>query len=229
MQTQEEVAYQALKELIVHQALPIGEFLSQRMLAARVGVAVITLRASLRRLEQNGLIENVPKWGVRIPAVTVDNIRDRYYLREVLEVAALGRFHGAISPLRAARLRELALACDIVMGVTSEMINIFARAHTELHRFIAECADSKLLLESLDCLLLKGFMFRNAAYVWSQNWVNSPDHHTRLVETLLDRDIAEATIALRAHIQEGMRGELAMLASQHSAGMAEESRAGTLV
>lgn len=87
--TVEEQAYLSLRQEILGGELPAGEFLSQRKLAARSGVSVISVRGALRSLENEGLIENAPKWGVRIPQDTPATFTDRYFMRETLEVGLI--------------------------------------------------------------------------------------------------------------------------------------------
>ncbi|MFW5843559.1 MAG: GntR family transcriptional regulator, partial [Spirochaetota bacterium] len=111
-QTKEDLAYHGLKELIVLGELPRGTFLSQRMLAAKCGVNVVTVRGALRQLENDGLIENVPQWGVRIPEETEEAVRDRYFLREILEVAAVRKIVGRRDEIDPAELTARAVACD---------------------------------------------------------------------------------------------------------------------
>ena len=108
METKEDIAYGKLKHLILAGQLPRNEFLSQRMLAEKADSVVITVRAALRRLEKDGLVEGVPKWGFRIPQETEETVRDRYFVRELLEAAAARRIVGDHTEEDAVRLRRLA-------------------------------------------------------------------------------------------------------------------------
>ena len=97
--TNEEMAYHLLRDLLLRGELPVGKFLSQRMLCERAGVAEVTVRPALRLLQNEGLIEYIPRWGVRVPVETEDSLRDRYFMREVLEVAAFKRVIELNNPL----------------------------------------------------------------------------------------------------------------------------------
>src|SRR6056297_139001 len=124
--TNEDVVYERLRDLILAGHEPRGEFLRQRDLAARLDTAVVTLRCALRRLENEGLVENVPKWGVRIPVETRREIEERYFVREALEVAALGRILEAGPPDARGRLREAARRCDALAEDDPENITEFS-------------------------------------------------------------------------------------------------------
>jgi DNA-binding GntR family transcriptional regulator len=135
--TSEEIARNHLRSMILQGELPTDVFLSQRWLAERVGVAVVTLRAALRSIEKEGIIENVPRWGVRIPGETEQSIIDRYYLREILEVAAVQRIVQRNDPADAARLRFLAEQCEVLSGQVPLDVNGFAQKHFDFHHTIA--------------------------------------------------------------------------------------------
>jgi GntR family transcriptional regulator, rspAB operon transcriptional repressor len=205
--TCEEQVFQAMRTGIVNGDVPVGEFLSQRKLAAQFDTSLITARAALRRLESLGLIENVPRWGVRIPQDTPDNVRDRYFVREVLELTALRRALSDMTAERAAHLMELAAACDRIQSQEDEAIRRFADAHMALHRGLVEYADSLLLLDQYDRLMARNLMLVNARRGWGQGDCD-PQHHQTLIRAMLDHSAAQATTALRAHIRRGLEREL---------------------
>jgi len=206
--TCEQKAFEDLRQLIVSRRLPIGEFLSQRKLAGMIGCSVITLRAALRRLESDGLIENVPRWGVRIPAETAEQLRDRYFLREVLEVAAARRAAERMDGHIATRLRSLARTCDALAGAAEPDARQFAEAQLALHHYIAECSGSRLLMELLDRLSLRSLMRMNAAGHHARGADRRATRHQDLAEAILSGDPDEAEAAVREHVQQNLQNEL---------------------
>lgn len=212
--TQEDIALERLRNAILDGDLPAGEFLSQRKLAGRVGAAVVTVRGALRRLENEGLIENVPRWGVRIPVETEDTVRDRYYLREILEGAAAQRIAGTLSENQAEQLLELARQCDEAEGEGEAAIQEFAARHQALHRFVAEASGSPLLQQTLERLFVRGAMVTNARRGWSQGRSREPEHHQRLAQTLIAGPAAAAGEAMQEHVRQGLQAELSTLAAE---------------
>ncbi len=129
LKTKEEKACDALREFILSGAVPTGEFFSQRRLADRIGAAVVTVRAALRQLENEGLVESIPKWGVRIPQETRASLQDRYYLREVFEVEAVGQIVSRRDVIDKETLRRLAIQCDELVGDSADIPTDFGTAH----------------------------------------------------------------------------------------------------
>jgi DNA-binding GntR family transcriptional regulator len=70
-----------LRRLIVEGALPPGSRLTVAALAARLGVSATPLRAALRLLEGEGLVESHAHRGARVRELAPQDIRNLYRLR----------------------------------------------------------------------------------------------------------------------------------------------------
>jgi DNA-binding GntR family transcriptional regulator len=81
MTTAEDDATDRLRRLIVEGALPPGAKLTVAALSARLGVGATPLRAALRLLEGEGLVESLPHRGARVRALSPQDIRNLYRLR----------------------------------------------------------------------------------------------------------------------------------------------------
>lgn len=213
--TSEEIARNQLRSMILQGELPTDVFLSQRWLAERVGVAVSTLRTALRSLEKESIIENVPRWGVRIPGETEQGIIDRYYVREILEVAAVQRIVQRNNAGEAARLRLLAEQCEVMASQSPLDVNGFAQKHFDFHHAIAACSGSQLLAETLDRTFLRTMVLYNIR----QGWKRDIDRlsHVVLVQDILSGDMGRAQAAVREHIARGLQRELNALRDQRAA------------
>ena len=81
MTTAEDAVIAQLRRLIVEGALPPGAKLTVAALAARLGVSATPLRAALRLLEGEGLVESHPHRGARVRVLAPQDIRNLYRLR----------------------------------------------------------------------------------------------------------------------------------------------------
>ena len=212
MKTSEEITYDRLKGLIINNKLPQGEFLSQRKLAESVGATIVTLRSSLRLLENDGLVENVPKWGVRIPVESEESIRERYYVRELLEVGAVDRMLELNAPSTRKVLMEKAAACDAVELNGPESFQDFARKHTDFHLTITQLSGNQLLCKELSRLNFRSMMLSNAKYGWEVQGENlNKSHHRDFVRAIFENDRTTALQVVKEHIRRGCRQEIETL------------------
>lgn len=212
MKTCEEIAYDQLKELILTGELPAGEFLPQRGLAQQVGATIVTLRSALRLLGNDGLIENVPKWGVRIPVDTIKSVTDRYYVRELLEVGAAEKLLENPTRDMQTELIGLAKECDRMAPDSPESYRGFAEKHIRLHLRMAELSGNQLLVQTLTRLNFRSMMLSNARNAWMiQLEYLQNAHHENFIRELFSLPRAEALNTVHTHIRRGLRMELAVL------------------
>ncbi|MDD1793647.1 GntR family transcriptional regulator [Enterovibrio makurazakiensis] len=77
-----ETAYQAVRQMVLSNELEVGSYYLEEALARRIDVSRTPLREACIRLAQEGLIEPVPRRGIYIKPISLDE------LHEVLEVVA---------------------------------------------------------------------------------------------------------------------------------------------
>lgn len=212
LQTKETLAYSKLKTLILEGQFPKDKFLSQRMLATKVNTNISTIRSVLRLLESDNLIENVPQWGVRIPEETEEVLKDRYFMRELLEVGAVKQIikRRDLLDFSGISIIEKAKLCDELSKDVSKNIEKFAKAHFEFHIELAKQSGSPLLLQSLSRIHFKSLILSHAQRGWA---LGASINHVLLVEAILHDEEQKAIDATIKHIRGGLQSELHALQS----------------
>jgi DNA-binding GntR family transcriptional regulator len=84
-----ELAVRRLRAEIVGGAFAPGERLVEEQLTRRFGISRAPLREALRLLGQQGLVEHLPRRGVRVVQLSSRDIDELFSLRDVLERFAL--------------------------------------------------------------------------------------------------------------------------------------------
>jgi DNA-binding GntR family transcriptional regulator len=208
LRTKEEQAYEDVKAMILSGGLPKDVFLSQRMLAAKVDTNITTIRTALRQLERDGLIENVPRWGVRIPVETEERLRDLYFVRDILEIAAVRRIIELRDSVDAAILREKAKIADAFARKLPDNVVAFSQAHFDFHLEVAKQSGSELLFYSLNRVHFRNWLLWHDVRLWKNRHLID---HQKLVEIILTAPEGEAIKYMRLHINNGLENELAEL------------------
>jgi DNA-binding GntR family transcriptional regulator len=81
--------YERLKQQILHGEIEPGERLMQIQVAESLKASRTPVREAFRRLEQDGLVERVPRGGVRVTRLELETIQDVFGIRKVLEAYAI--------------------------------------------------------------------------------------------------------------------------------------------
>ena len=99
---------QTLRTEIIEGRLAPGQRLTERALTEMLDVSRTVLRESLRQLEAEGLISLVPNKGPMVRALTVEEARELYRIREMLEGLGARLFAETAKPAQVKAL-EVAL------------------------------------------------------------------------------------------------------------------------
>ena len=86
-----EAALDELQDSILSGELAPGAPLRLEELATRLGMSISPVREAVRRLESLGLAVHVPHRGARVSELALDDLRDTYEVRLVLEPLAVRR------------------------------------------------------------------------------------------------------------------------------------------
>ncbi|MEV0703580.1 GntR family transcriptional regulator [Saccharopolyspora sp. NPDC050389] len=91
--------FTAIREEIMNGGMPAGHRLRIRDIAAQLGTSVMPVREAIRRLEEAGLAESIPHKGAVVRGLTLEELRQIYHVRRLLEVdaARLGAPHATES------------------------------------------------------------------------------------------------------------------------------------
>lgn len=84
-----DLAAEKIRELLLAGTLTPGERVREEWLSSRLGISRPPLREAIRVLVHQGLLERMPRRGVRVVSLTAGDISDIYSLRSVLDRFAL--------------------------------------------------------------------------------------------------------------------------------------------
>jgi DNA-binding GntR family transcriptional regulator len=79
---------EVLRDMVVSGALSPGERINEAELAARLGISRGPLREAIQRLGAQGFMEFRQNRGAFVPTITLDQARQMYEVRELIEVKA---------------------------------------------------------------------------------------------------------------------------------------------
>ena len=174
-----------------------GERLRERELVERYGVARHTLRAALRQLAGEGLVQIEPHRGATVARLSPDDVCWLYELRAALELEAAhlalerhgGRMPGAVYDALAALVR----ACERSETSWSEI----SHAHADLHGAIVAASQSPRIVAAHASLTgeLLLFLLQLQPHVDAEQI--AADH-----VALIDGLEREGVVALRTHLRE---------------------------
>ncbi|MFC4948747.1 GntR family transcriptional regulator [Pseudonocardia sp. GCM10023141] len=199
-----ELAVRQLRSEILSGALAPGERLVEEQLTRRFGTSRAPLREALRLLGQQGLVEHLPRRGVRVVELSARDIDELFSLRDNLEQFALQCALGDSSvpdPAALATLHDTVVWIEeaSVSGVAAD----HAAAHREFHLALVALAGHHHLLRVYEPLLLQLQLYMATNMRREAEHHRSPREgavrHRRLYEAIACGDLAAARYELDHH------------------------------
>ena len=212
-------AYQGIRDKILKGELPLGAAISRRRLADEFGVSFLPVSEAIQRLEEEGLVESQPRVGTRVRIPTPQDLRERYIMREALEVQSARLFAEKASSDERLELRSMAARLDALTGESADGQGdqqFFFKAqmyHLTFHMRIAECTGCTALCEAIhkNQVLIFNWLYDAAA-----DFHMPPRWHQDLIQEVAGNSPDAADVAMRRHVRHGMEEIQAQIAFQFS-------------
>jgi DNA-binding GntR family transcriptional regulator len=197
------IVYEAIRESISSGKIAQGTKLKQLALADQLGVSQQTVREALARLVDSGLVIQQPKKGFITKKVSLDDQKDIYKLRAMLEGFAMEEAVEVISEEELERMRKLLpMTAALKDGIPIEAIRL---ANRKFHMIPVLATKNKHLIRVLKQILDLA-MTRYQKEVSQEERENSAkgdfDAHTAILEALKARDGQRARQEMVKHIDE---------------------------
>ncbi|MGX6602166.1 GntR family transcriptional regulator [Micromonosporaceae bacterium Da 78-11] len=192
-----ELAVDRLRRDILSGRTGPGERLVEEQLTRRLGISRAPLREAMRLLAQQGLVEHIPRRGVRVATLSDDDVRELYEVRDVLERHAVTSMpaHPDLTGLRAA-VEVMRKATE-----TDDRLEL-ANAHRRFHVQVVTLSGNRQLAELYESILVRiqlymaVNMLREAEVARAEDGVH---RHERLLEAVEGGDNAGILAALNVH------------------------------
>lgn len=205
-----DAVYQEIRRRILDNVYPPGHQVLEQALATELGVSRTPLREALIRLQKEGLVEVVPRHGVRVLPVSPTDMREIYEILTALESMA-----AELAARRRPSDTELApleqASRDMVRALRADDLDAWAEADERFHRLLVELSGNRLLAQSALNFWDRAHRARRFTLRLRPKPVDSTKEHTELVERIRAGDAQGANEVNRAHRERASRELLAIL------------------
>lgn len=197
-----ERLYRALRQRILTGAVPPGQALTLRGLAAEAGLSMTPAREAVRRLVAEGALALSSSGRVTTPLLSEDRLEELASLRALIEpelaARALPRAHFALIE------RMATINAAISDSVTRRDPVGYIRSNLEFHRSLYLRAQAPAILAVLETVWLQLGPTMAALYARTPRH-DPPRHHRTILAALRAGDEPSLRLAVRADVTHGLR------------------------
>lgn len=186
--------YQSLRKWIISGELEPGEKLKDKELAAQLGVSRTPVRESLRKLEDEGLVETAPNRWTRVSLIRFSDAEHIYPIIEQLELLSLSLAFPHLSKHHVQQMRKLNVRLNDALedGNAVEAASV----DSEFHQIVIDAAGNSELSSVLEQLKVKYHRIELTYFSSLKALTASVEEHEAIVSALEEKNIDAARAAL---------------------------------
>ena len=198
-------AYREIRRRIMDNEYPPAHQVLEHQLAAELGMSRTPVREALIRLKNEKFIQIIPRHGMRVVPLSLDQLRDVYEVLTALELMAIERLMRSGPDGKALAVLDQALS-EMDLAVKQRDTDARVRAIERFHRGLIDlCGNAQLA---------------SMAYMmWDQG------HRARMATSRLRSDLEQSNVEYRAVVDAIRRGNVKEAVAHHRQHRERTSRA----
>jgi len=190
-----EKAFTSLHQMILAGVLEPGARLPIDDLAEMLGMSAMPVREAVRHLGAMGLVESVPHKGARITELSVEDLREVYTARLILEPLAI---YGTVTAFTEEHAANAGIALDAMSKHPVGSVEQWS-AHSAFHLGLYRAQGSSWLVRLIQPLWDSSERYRLSAASPHPGGARR-DEHEKLLQACLHHDPAYAAFELYNHL-----------------------------
>jgi DNA-binding GntR family transcriptional regulator len=186
-ESQTEQAHRQIEEMIITLELPPGASVSEATLSARIGISRTPVRMAIKRLEHQGLITCVPRKGVFIRQLRVEDELAVLEVRRPLERMLACKAARSTTEAQRQTLR-FCVECMVQAALAGD-VRRYLHFDSECDRIIYETSRNPFAIDFVELLYTHSRRFW-VAYSKQADWIKIARLHEDMMNAVADGDEA---------------------------------------
>src|SRR5436305_4742091 len=196
-------AYERFQQQLIASRIRPGQFVSQRELAALIGLPLGAIREVIPRLEAEGLLQTAPQRGLQIATVDVKLVRNAFQLRAIIEREAAAQFALTASDaeMDAIEAAHRGVVAEARRGVTPPLLEKAQAIDWGLHDRMVDALQNEIVSGIYRVNSLRIRLIRLDRVMLDEQVLGpAMDEHLAVIAALRTRDPHHAIAAIDAHL-----------------------------
>ena len=169
-----------------------GDIVDQNSFIEILGVSKTPIREAINTLETEGLVTILPRRGVLVSSISLDDVQHIYEAREVLEPI--------VAELAAKRADKEVLKSYKESFQTEQSDAGTIKMDVSFHQYIASATGNPYLIKVMDMLTIQNTRITVLGAKVPERLEESNKEHIRIIDAMLERDGEAAKQTMTDHI-----------------------------
>ncbi len=199
-----DAAYAQLRQRILDNVWPPGHRALEQEVALALGMSRTPVREALVRLQNEGLVEVIPRHGMRVLPVSPADMQEIYQILTALECMA-AELVAARKPTVEALAPLVNATTAMAKALKAEDLEAWAAADERFHHHLVELSGNRQLQGTVLNYRDRAHRARMFTLRLRPKPVNSTQEHMQMLERLRAGDVEGAARVTRAHRERANR------------------------
>ena len=180
-----EQVYEFLRDEIQNRSLLPGSTINPNEISKQLGISKTPLRDAIIQLEIEGFVTILPRRGVTVKKLTLQEIRDSYQIVGALEGSVILNEFDKISASHISQMEKL--NAEQKNALESEDYDKYYRLNLDFHNIFNSLSDNETLMQLITPFKQRLYDFPRRGYIkeWEMN--NCNEHH-QFIELVKKKD-----------------------------------------
>ncbi|PIE55118.1 MAG: hypothetical protein CSA35_01395 [Dethiosulfovibrio peptidovorans] len=196
-----DLAYQAIKSMILSKKLTSEQFLSENDLAKKLNISRTPVREALLRLKSEGFIRIIPHKGAVINEVSIVEAREIFDMRMAIEEFVVRNVADQLEPEHFAILDRLIDQQE--QASAAKDLESYLAADSEFHDFFLRLYRNRVIWDAVLHVRQRFLTVGISVLVTPKDIEISLQYHKDMVEALRRGDVEEAVRITHDHLKFG--------------------------
>jgi DNA-binding GntR family transcriptional regulator len=202
-------AYMGIRRMLFHNEIGPGQKISYRDLAERLKMSSTPVIQALKQLEFQGLVRHEPNRGYYTESISIQEVKEIYELREVIELSLLPE---TIQNLSEKGIRQLRDVFQAHLKTPDDLyLNDRLIKDMDFHLTLASLSGRQIQLQVLRNLFDLLYLKYSGTLLFIRSKIIVGSEHQNIFDSVISRDLEKAQNALGQHFSNVKNHVLAAL------------------
>lgn len=199
-------SYNIIKDKIIRCEYAPNTLISEEALREELGVSRTPIRDALSRLEQEGLIQILPKKGIMVSGLSLSEINSIFEIRMLFEPHVLATYGHRLSDEKMLEFYNICTQSGVLQP------DEFYKMDDEFHAFIISAAPNRYIHHTYELIQNQNLRFRVMTGQRPDNRLDhSNDEHLTIIKACLRKDWTAAASAMEEHLRQSKNSTFELL------------------
>jgi DNA-binding GntR family transcriptional regulator len=198
-----EIVFERLRKAIIDGNLKEGDRLIETVVAENMGVSRTPVREAFRKLELEGLAENLPRKGSVVKGISKKDVTEIYDIREMLEGLGVRLACAKISKKQIDDLQDIIVKMEKCIADNNRAE--YWRLHGEFNDIILNASANQRLIDQMKQIYEYLEKLRSSIMLMDKRRYQALEEHKAIVKAFQEKDEMLAEKVGREHVVNAKR------------------------